>query len=287
LISISGLSADIIECMQDSIAVITVVYNNYSDLDQYFSSFKKQIESNFRIYCVDVSTKPQKYTYPSFVKPLVSQNKGYAHGLHVGLHKALQDGHQRFVFMNNDTTVEHSFIKYVSISLTENPSSLIGGKIYYSSGYEYHKNRYSQKDLGHVLWYAGGIMDWDNAWATHRGVDEIDTHVYDTVEKTEFVTGCLMVFDKNLIEKAGEMDVSYFMYYEDADWCQQVLKAGCACIYDPRIVIWHKNAQSTGGSGSTFHQKYQRRNRLKFGLRYAPIKTKMHLLKNYFLSFFA
>lgn len=272
--------------MQKSIAIITVVYNNYSDLDQYFSSFTKQIEANFRIYIVDVSTKPQKYTYPSFVSLHYAENKGYAHGLQVGLHKALKDGYERFVFMNNDTTVDHAFVKNVSLSLAENPCSLIGGKIYYSLGYEYHKKRYSHKDLGHVLWYAGGIMDWDNAWAIHRGVDEVDTHIYDTVEKTEFVTGCLMVFDKKLIEKAGEMDTSYFMYYEDADWCQQVLKAGCMCIYDPRIVIWHKNAQSTGGSGSAFHQKHQKKNRLKFGLRYAPVRTKMHLLKNYFFSFF-
>ncbi len=272
--------------MHDSIAIITVVYNNYSDLDQYLSSFEKQTDSDFQIFVVDVSTKLQEYGYPSFVTSLHADNKGYAYGLQVGLHRALTEGYEKFVFMNNDTTVDADFVKFSKKSLMENPSALIGGKIYYSPGYEFHKERYTKKDLGNVLWYAGGTMDWNNAWANHRGVDDVDSQKYDTLEETEFVTGCLMIFDKALIDKAGEMDSSYFMYYEDTDWNQQVLRAGCKIIYDPRIVIWHKNAQSTGGSGSTFHTKYQRKNRLKFGLRYAPLRTKLHLLKNYFFSFF-
>ena len=271
--------------MHDKIAIITVVYNNYGDLTEYFESFHSQTDSKFHIFVVDLSTQRQDYSYPNFVTSLKGENKGYAYGLHVGLQSAVSNGYEKFAFMNNDTTVDKNFVKNAIESISNHPSSLIGGKIYYSKGYEYHKEKYSEKERGHVLWYAGGIMDWKNSWAVHRGVDDVDNHQYDSVEETEFVTGCLMLFDKELIDKAGEMDTSYFMYYEDADWNQQVLKAGCRCIYDPHVVIWHKNAQSTGGSGSSFHEKYQTKNRLTFGLRYAPIRTKLHLLKNYFFRF--
>ena len=89
-----------------------------------------------------------------------------------------------------------------------------------------------------------------------------------------------MIFNKSVIDKIGYLDESYFLYYEDADWCERAKKAGINLYYDPSIVIWHKNAQSTGGAGSKLHQKYQEKNRLKFGLKYAPWKTKLHLIIN-------
>ena len=44
-------------------------------------------------------------------------------------------------------------------------------------------------------------------------------------------------------------------------------------------MIWHKNAGSSGGSGSKMHRYYHARNRILFGMRYAKTKTKMALLK--------
>ncbi|KXK10835.1 MAG: hypothetical protein UZ22_OP11002000596 [Microgenomates bacterium OLB23] len=160
------------------------------------------------------------------------------------------------------------------------PRSLIGGKILYAKGYEYHKNRYEKSELGKVLWYAGGIMDWPNAYTLHRGVDEVDKGQYDRFEATEFVTGCLMCFDDALIKAVGPMDESYFLYYEDADWCARTARAGLQLYYDPSIVVYHKNSQSTDGPGSKLHEDYQKKNRMTFGLRYAPLRTKLHLLKN-------
>ena len=90
-----------------------------------------------------------------------------------------------------------------------------------------------------------------------------------------------MMFDKKFFETVGPLDESYVMYYEDADWCMRARRAGIKLYYDPKIVIYHKNAQSTGGAGSELHGSYQRKNRLKFGFRYAPVGTKIHLLKNY------
>ena len=73
--------------------------------------------------------------------------------------------------------------------------------------------------------------------------------------------------------------------YGAIEFYKAAKKAGVKLFYDPSIIIWHKNAQSTGGSGSKLQQKYQRINRLRFGLKYAPIKTKLHLIKNYFQDF--
>lgn len=266
------------------LAVITVVYNKYENLVDLFASLDRQTDANFHLYIADLSSQPQEVKLPRYASLIKGPNGGYASGLNLGLREAMAADYSQFVFINDDITVAPDFVAQASKSISEHPGALIGGKIYYYPGSEFHTDRYTQADLGKVLWYAGGSIDWAHAQTTHRGVDEVDQGQYNQVEETGFVTGCLMAFDSQLINSYGMLDESYFMYYEDTDWNAHIVAKGGKLIYDPSIIIWHKNSQSTGGSGSDFHRKYQRKNLLRFGLRHAPLRTKLHLLKNHILG---
>ena len=46
--------------------------------------------------------------------------------------------------------------------------------------------------------------------------------------------------------------------------------------------MWHKNAGSSGGSGSDLHRYYQTRNRLYYGFTYGSLSTKISLVKYIF-----
>lgn len=270
--------------MLHRLAIITVVYQNYSILKDFLESLKKQKNKNFHLFLVDLSDEKKPIDGNDLpMRILTSKNLGYAYGVNIGLKKALAEGFDFFCVVNDDIYFNNDFVDKVIKSITYHPSSIIGGKIYYAPGYEFHKDRYSKNDLGKVLWYAGGTVDWNHALTPHRGVDEVDNGQYDKLEKTDFVNGALMGFDKTVIDKVGFWEESYFLYFEDSDFCQRAKRKNISLWYDPKIVIWHKNAQSTGGSGSKIHQKYQEKSRLRFGLKYAPWRTKLHLLKNYLL----
>jgi len=270
--------------MDKKIAVITVLYENYTILSDFVASFEKQTSNSFHIFLVDLSINKKQIKIPSCATYLSGINKGYAHGINIGIKEAQNKGYKKFCVINSDVFVAHEFIEKISQSLEKNHSSLIGGKIFYAPGFEYHKERYTQKDLGKVLWYAGGKNDWKNCLTIHRGVDEVDIDKYKKFERTDFITGCLMCFDESVVAKIGLWDESYFLYYEDADYCERAKRKEIALYYDPKIIIWHKNAQSTSGSGSKLHQTFQRKNRLSFGLKYAPFKTKLHLIFNHFVN---
>ena len=270
--------------MLHSLAIITVIYQNYSILKKLFESLEGQKNKSFRLFLADLSDQKKQISGINFPFSIFhSQNLGYAHGVNLGLKKAIEQGFDKFCIINNDVYFENNFINNALNSIANNSSSIIGGKIYYAPGYEYHKSRYKKNDLGNILWYAGGKVDWNHALTPHRGVDEVDNGKFDKFEKTDFVNGCLMCFDKNVIEKVGFWDENYFLYFEDADFCERAKRKNIPLYYNPSIVIWHMNAQSTEGSGSKIHQKYQEKNRLIFGLKYAPWKTKLHLIKNYFI----
>ena len=63
------------------------------------------------------------------------------------------------------------------------------------------------------------------------------------------------------------------------DFCVRAKKAGFKIIFEPKAVIWHKNASSSGGSGSQLQDYYITRNRLIFAFKYANFKTKLALLR--------
>lgn len=266
------------------LALITVLFENYTILDDYFATLKEQTDMDFHVYVLDLTPRPKDYPYPEFASSIHDENNGYAYGINRGMKKALEEGYDFFCVMNCDVTVRNDFVQNTKKSLAKNPRTIIGGKIYYYPGYEYHKERYSKEDRGNVLWYAGGSTDWKNAYTVHRGVDEIDKGQFEKSEKVTFITGCLMAYDKSVVEKIGKWKEDYFLFYEDADYCARAVNAGIDLRYDPSIIIWHKSGQSTSGAASTFQQMYLKRNRLIFGLRFAPWKTKFHLIKNYLLD---
>jgi len=272
---------------KNKLALITVVYNNYLIMQEFIKSIENQEDKNFHLFISDLSDKKEDIKIKNTkYEILYSKNKGYAHGVNTALIKAKEAGFENYCIINNDTFFNNDFIKNVLCSINRNPSSLIGGKIYYASGYEYHKKRYVIKDRGNVIWYAGGYVDWSHALTKHKGVDLVDHGKFNKFSKTGFITGALICFDIKVLNVLDLWNENYFLYFEDAEWCERAKRKKINLYFDPSIIIWHKVAQSTGGSGSDIHIKFQEKNRLIFGLKYAPTRTKFHLLKNYFFHFF-
>lgn len=210
------------------------------------------------------------------------ENLGYAEGNNVGIKSAIEAGADYLCLLNNDVRVDPDFLnELVQTAQSSKTVGIVGGKIYFENGSEFHKERYQRTDLGKVIWYAGGIFDWKNVYGFHRGVDEVDKGQYDRQEKTVFVNGCLMLIKKEVVQKIGLIDSKYFMYLEDTDFCLRAKKAGFELLYEPKAVIWHLNAGSSG-VGSDLHDYFITRNRLLFGLRWASLRSKLALIKESF-----
>lgn len=207
-------------------------------------------------------------------------NLGFAGGHNVVIHYALENGADYILILNNDTYVDKDFLTGL-LKVTEKDSGvgILAPKIYFAPGFEFHKDRYSQKERGKVFWYGGGEMDWANVNGYHRGVDEVDEGQYNNTEETEIATGCCMLIRKEVFEKVGLFDDKYFLYYEDNDLSMRARKKGFKIMYVPSSIIWHKNAGSAGGSGSVLQDYYITRNRLLFGFKYAPTRSKLALFR--------
>lgn len=206
------------------------------------------------------------------------RNLGFAGGNNVGVRRAIEDGADFVWLLNNDTTAGKNALTALIDVFADRRVGIAGSKIYFAPGNEFHKERYQKQEQGKVLWYTGGLIDWQNMYASHRGVDEVDKGQYDEVVETSFVTGCSMMVRKEVLEKIGLLDEKFFAYLEDLDFCLRAKRMGYRLLYVPQSVIWHKNAGSSG-VGSDTHQYYMTRNRLIVGMRYASVRTKFALVR--------
>lgn len=264
------------------IGLTTVNYNQYRLTREFLDSLATVKDANqLSVFIADVSTKKEVFKIGKYPMKVVFQslpNNGYAYGINQGTKYFIESGLDKFCAINNDIFFDKNFS--VEAYRGFEKADIFGGKIYYAPGYEFHK-KYQEKEIGKIIWYAGGINDWKNVYTSHRGVDEVDNKQYEKFEETDFITGCMLFFNKKVVDNVGFWNEKYFLYFEDSDFCERAKNSGFKLFYNPKVIIWHKNAQSTGGSGSSLHQKYQRKNRLTFGLKYAPLRTKIHLIKNY------
>lgn len=207
------------------------------------------------------------------------KNLGYAMGNNVGIEYALNDKSDFILILNNDTQVSPSLVLNLLQSARNNPKAgAFSPKIYFAKGYEFHKSRYKKDELGEVVWSAGGGIDWANVFGKNDGIDEVDKGQFDIEKEIEFATGACVMYRAQALKEVGKFNSSYFMYFEDVDLSLRLKKGGWGIFYVPTAVLWHKVAQSSG-SGSGLNDYFIARNRMFFGMKYAPLRAKFALLR--------
>ena len=206
-------------------------------------------------------------------------NLGFAGGNNVGMRAGLNRGCDYVMILNNDTFVHRKLaVQLVNAIEKDKKIGIVSPKIYFAKGYEFHKKRYKKSDLGKVLWYTGGIIDWKNIYGENRGVDEVDKGQYEKVEEIDFATGACFLVRARALQEVGLFDEKYFMYKEDEDLAVRMKRKGWKIIYEPKGVVWHKVAQSSG-IGSNLNDYFISRNILVFGFRYGSLRTKLALMR--------
>lgn len=279
------------------VAIIIVNYNGWQDTIDCLKSISRLNLVDIKLHTVVVDNDSSNDSYDQLTEFITKEeelvnvelvklpnNSGFSGGNNVGIKSAVAQGDDYVIFLNNDTMVDPNLVTEL-VKTANKKVSIVVPKIYFAKGYEYHKERYTKAEQGKVIWYAGGKIDWNNMYASHRGVDEVDRGQYDVSEQTEFASGCCMLLSCELFEEVGYLDDDLFLYLEDLDFCLRAKRVGYEIIYAPRALVWHKNASSSDKPGSKLHQYYLTRNRLIVGMRYAPLRTKLALLKESFKFF--
>ena len=263
------------------VAIIVLNYNGYQNTIDCVASLKKiKGKNKVEIIVVDnASIDESRKNLPNLkgIKLILNdKNLGYSGGNNVGIKYALENNFDAALILNNDTYTDQNLITNLVNATKE--AEIVCPKIYFAPGYEFHKSRYAKKDIGKVIWYAGGHIDWDNILGVHDGVDEVDNGQFQKTREIDMATGAALFVKSEVFKKIGMFDEKYFLYLEDMDFCVRAKKSCFKIIFEPSAILWHKNAGSSS-SGSPLQDYYITRNRLLFAAKYARLRTKFALLR--------
>lgn len=156
-----------------------------------------------------------------FPKVKIIENKknlGFTTGNNRGIRHALRQGAEAALLLNHDTVVEKGFLKF----LLDNSADIVGPVIKF-------------KRAGKIVYDHGGKVDRVLGRNYH-----LESGRVGKVRGIDYVSGCAILIKRPVFEKIGLLDESFFIYYEDADFCLKAKQAGFKIAVEPKSVIFHK-----------------------------------------------
>jgi len=265
------------------IAVVVLNYKGLEETLECLESLRRCARKNYNVEIVVVENGSEDGSLEALSQiknihlVVNSKNLGFSGGMNSGIKYALKRKADLVVILNNDTIAEKNLI--INLAKSAQNADIVAPKIYFAAGFEFHRAKYKKANLGKVIWYAGGYIDWQNILGRHIGVDQVDRGQFASSKEIDLATGACMLIKKEVFTKIGFLDDKYFLYLEDMDFCVRAKKAGFKIVFSPKAILWHKNAVSSGGSGSKVQDYYITRNRLLFAFKYAKPRTKIAVLK--------
>jgi GT2 family glycosyltransferase len=80
---------------------------------------------------------------------------------------------------------------------------------------------------------------------------------HESILEVDVVMGAYMLIRREVFEKAGSLDESYFMYTEEIEFCYRAKKQGYKIYFTPSAQIIHYGGGSSSQAQSYFDQIHQ------------------------------
>lgn len=238
---------------QPKVSIITVNYNQADVTSDMMESLRKITWSNIEIFVVDnASTTDHRIIedkYPEVTLIRSHVNLGFAGGNNLAIERATGD---YILLLNNDTIVSPGFIEPMIETFTRHKKAgIVSPKIVFF---------YSPK----LIQYAGtNKINPMTCRGETVGFMQKDEGQFNNESKTDLCHGACMMVSREVIKKVGVLDASYFLCYEEYDYCERVKKAGFEIYYNGDADILHKQSVSMGKQ-SPLKAYYMTRNRIYF-----------------------
>ena len=226
------------------VGIVISNYNGWQDTVQCLESLQKQTYRDFEIILLDdASTNDsvqqlQRHLTENTVFLPQEANVGFAAANNVGMRRALADGCDWVLLLNNDTVAAPDFLETL---LRETPAGAVScPKMLFL-------------DPPDEIWFAGGELDRATGKVRHLGGHEKDGPAFAEKKQVSFITFCCVLLPRQVIEQVGFLDETLFMYCEDVDYCIRLADAGVPLWFLPDAKIWHKAGGSAGGMLSVYY----------------------------------
>jgi GT2 family glycosyltransferase len=259
--ALSGVSRPAEHALQNpNVCIALLNWNGWQDTVGCLASLQK---IDFKEYCIvvidngstDDSVLRIREQFSKIEIIQLQQNLGFAGGCNVGIRHAFALGVQYVWLLNNDTRVSPGALRdMVKMAETDPSIGAVGSVIYNMSGPPH----------GIQAWGGGRVNLWFGRSSHYT--EEIPG------DKLDYLTGASMLLRREALEDIGLLDEGFFMYWEDADLCFRLKRAGWKLAVARESQIWHKESASLGRTSAAF-DFHVWNSMVRFCARHSPLSV--------------
>lgn len=193
------------------------------------------------------------------------QNLGYAGAHNLGIKQCTGE---LIMLLNNDTWIPIDFFEKITECFNNTSLEVISPIIrFYDSPETIQFSGYSRI----------------SSFTGRNRVLELSNNE-EIIQKTAYIHGAACIFRRSVLSKVELLSEDYFLYYEELDWSEKMLRKGVKIGLSLNTYVLHKESKSIGKS-SPLKTYYMNRNRLLFMKRnFDNTNFIIFLLFYYFIS---
>ena len=249
------------------VAVLIVNYRAYDALDRCLASLIPFISDDDEVVVVDWESNAKVLetfmaSYPRVRFLPSAENRGFSAGVNQA---AKATTAPVLLLLNPDTEVKGPIVRVLASWLEAHPKAAVVGPRVLNTDGSIQPSARRYPGLSTVL---GGRSTWltrrfPNNWFSRRNLLH---HVPDNANgsrQVDWLTGACFATPRRVFERLGGLDESFFMYWEDADYCRRANEMGLTVHHLPTTAVSH-----IGGASSAHRQAASIRafHRSAFGL---------------------
>jgi len=262
-----------------SVSIVVLNWNGWNGADDTLAcldSLATLTYSSFNVVVVDNGSTDDSLTHlRTYKAPYLltlletGHNLGFAGGNNVGTRHALEHGADFVLVLNNDTTVAPDLLEHLLEAAQRTPDAgVFSARIMYF-------------DEPEKVWFDGAHWNPSKMQLEWPGQDAEVRTLGTSCHETDYASGAALFFRSEVPRQIGLLDESFFLVWEEVDWCFRARKAGWRNIVVPAAKVWHKIGVSFGSESSPLRTYFSIRNQLLWFSRHAPFSARLRLwMKN-------
>jgi GT2 family glycosyltransferase len=264
----AGWESDISQSKKMLTSIIVVNFNGGEQVMECLRSLEENSEERQEVIVVDNASQdgsPERIekAFPGVQLIRAATNLGFGGGNNLG---ALKARGQYLAFLNPDTWVETGWLEALRRALEVDPrAGMATARILLG------KRPDRVNACGNEVHLSGLTLC--------RGMGQ-PYKDYDTPCEVGAVSGAAFLISRELFERLGGFDASFFLYMEDTDLSLRVRLAGKRILYVPQAVVYH-NYRLRFGQRKIF---FQERNRYRMLLKIFRWRTLLALIPTLLLA---
>lgn len=253
---------------KDPFVVISLLnWMNYEDTIQCVESIEGLTYVNFEIVLCDNASPNNSYEllksrFPHLYIHQAKVNNGFAAGHFENYQVAKEKQADLFWILNSDLSLDVNALSVLIQAYKQYPNSILGSV-------SLQPNNRELVDFGGALFTDASTKKLQyNSWKGKPYAELKAAHP--SVSSVESVEGSSMLIPMNIIEQHGFLQLDFFMYAEETDYCYRMRAKGIDSKVVSNSLVFHHNEGS-----SNFHPRlkiitiyYRRRNALRFSHEY-------------------